>query len=111
MSANTIIFYTDANGRTPFKEWRLQLRDGKAKTAVERRLFRAEMGNFGDCKPLRDGVWEMRIDVGPGYRMYYAKAGSTIVLLLCGGDKRTQSADIDKACAYFADWRNREDKS
>ncbi len=59
---NAIVFYTDADGRTPFKEWRLKMRDGKAKIAVARRLIRMEPGNFGDCKPLRDGVWEIRIN-------------------------------------------------
>ncbi len=52
----------------------------------------------------------MRIDVGAGYRVYYARTDATIVLLLCGGDKRTQNADIDRACEYFADWRKRKDK-
>lgn len=55
-----------------------------------------------------NGVWELRIDVGPGYRVYYATAGMKIVLLLCGGDKRTQSADIDRACEYWLDWQRTE---
>lgn len=81
------------------------MRDTKAKIAIDRRIMRVELGNFGDHKPLREGVWEMRIDTGPGYRVYYAKAGLTVVLLLCSGDKRKQDADIDRACAYWIDWK------
>lgn len=66
--------------------------------AVVRRVTRIEQGNFGDHKFCRDGVSELRIDVGAGYRVYYAIAGKRVVLLLCGGDKRTQSADISRAC-------------
>ena len=81
------------------------MRDTTAKIAIDRRIMRAELGNFDDHKPLREGVWEMRIDVGPGYRVYYGKAGSTVVVLLCGGDKRKQGADIEQACVYWRDWK------
>jgi putative addiction module killer protein len=91
-------------------EWRRKLRDATAKIAVDRRLNRIEGGNFGDHKFCRDGVWELRIDVGTGYRVYYAIAGKKIVLLLCGGDKRTQDADIDRACGYWQDWQRRGDE-
>ena len=85
----------------PFREWHRKLRDTKAKFAIDRRIFRIESGNFGDHKFCRDGVWELRIDIGPGYRLYYAIAGSAVVLLLCGGDKVTQAADINRACEYW----------
>lgn len=98
--------YVDFYGRDPFIEWREQIRDTKAKIAIDRRIMRMEIGNFGDHKPLRDGVWELRIDVGPGYRIYYAKLGLTVVLLLCGGDKRKQVDDIDRACRYWRDWKH-----
>ena len=78
-----------------------------ARKAIDRRIFRLELGTFGDHKFCRDGVWELRIDLGPGYRLYYALEATTIVLLLCGGDKRSQSADIDKACEYWRDWQHR----
>ncbi len=107
---NEIRFYTDANNKTPFNEWRKTLRDDKARIAIDRRITHLENGNFGDCKPLRDGVRELRIDVGPGYRVYYAQAGATIVLLLCGGDKRKQDSDIDRACRYWRDWQERNKK-
>lgn len=107
---NTILFYADADGHIPFDEWIDKMSDGKAKIAIDRRIIRLESGNPGDCKPLRDGVWELRIDVGQGYRVYYAKTGLTIVLLLCGGDKRTQNSDIDRACEYWRDWQSRKEK-
>ncbi|WP_454743470.1 type II toxin-antitoxin system RelE/ParE family toxin [Cupriavidus necator] len=92
-----------------FDGWLRGLKDNTPKIAVVRRLNRAEQGHFGDHKFCRDGVWELRVDVGAGYRVYYGIAGRQIVLLLCGGDKRTQSADIDRACAYWQDWQRRAD--
>ena len=68
---------------------------------MQRRIDRLIAGNFGDSEYCRDGVWELRIDVGPGYRVYYAKSGASIVLLLCGGDKRTQDTDIKNAIQYW----------
>ena len=90
-----------------YLDWLLKLRDVIAKIAVNRRVTRIELGNFGDHKFCRDGVWELRIDVGAGYRVYYAVSGKEIVLLLCGGNKRTQDADIDRACGYWQDWQRR----
>ena len=95
----------DAEQKDLFMEWRLQLRDTKAKIAIDRRIYRMELGNFGDHKFCRDGVWELRVDEGPGYRVYYAIAGTQVVLLLYGGDKRTQDADIDRACEYWTEWQ------
>ncbi|MDD9330921.1 MAG: type II toxin-antitoxin system RelE/ParE family toxin, partial [Bartonella sp.] len=60
-------------------------------------------------KLLRDGVYELRINIGPGYRVYYAQSGKTVLLLLCGGSKKTQDTDITRACACWCDWQNRED--
>ena len=102
--------YLMRNQKDPFMEWRLQLRDTMARIAVDRRINRMELGNFGDHRFCRDGVWELRIDAGPGYRVYYAIAGAEVVLLLCGGDKRTQDADIDRACEYWIDWQARMEK-
>lgn len=90
-----------------YLDWLRKLRDVIAKIAVNRRVTRIELGNFGDHKFCRDGVWELRIDVGAGYRVYYAVSGKEIVLLLCGGNKRTQDADIDRACGYWQDWQRR----
>lgn len=75
--------------------------------SIDRRIYRLEQGNFGDHKFCRDGVWELRVDVGAGYRVYYAIEGNDIILLLCAGDKRTQDTDITRACSYWQDWQRR----
>jgi putative addiction module killer protein len=80
-----------------FSAWVKGLRDSLGRAALLRRLKRLRNGNAGDAKPVGDGVSELRIDVGPGYRAYFARDGGTIVLLLCGGDKRSQAKDIERA--------------
>ena len=102
--------YLTTDEKDIYLDWLRKLRDVTAKIAVNRRVNRIELGNFGDHKFCRDGVWELRIDVGAGYRVYYAVAGKEIVLLLCGGDKRTQNADIERACEYWKDWQRRSDE-
>ncbi|MGE4338453.1 MAG: type II toxin-antitoxin system RelE/ParE family toxin [Pigmentiphaga sp.] len=92
-----------------YLKWLSRLRDRQAQIAVIRRVNRIEQGNFGDHKFCRDGVFELRVDVGQGYRVYYVQAKQRIVLLLCGGDKRTQNADIDRAVTYWQDWQRRND--
>lgn len=99
-------YLTDA-GRDPFKEWLENLSDRQARARVLVRVHRMAAGNFGDCKPVADGVWELRIDYGPGYRVYYAKTGEKYVLILAGGDKRRQQADIDIALEYWKNWNRR----
>jgi putative addiction module killer protein len=102
--------YLTPERRDIYLEWRRRLRDTKAWIAVDRRIYRIELGNFGDHKFCRDGVWELRIDVGPGYRIYYALAGTEVILLLCAGDKRTQQADIARACEFWQDWQRRAEQ-
>lgn len=80
-----------------FSEWLGSLRDRRARAKVLDRLERASNGNFGDCKSVKGGVSEMRIDHGPGYRVYFFQRGNELVILLCGGDKRTQVTDIAQA--------------
>ena len=99
--------YLTEDERDPYLDWLKRLRDPIAKVQIIKRVNRIEQGNFGDHKFCRDGVWEMRIDVGAGYRVYYARSGSQIVLLLCGGDKSTQDADIDRAVNCWNDWKRR----
>lgn len=101
--------YVAAGNKDLIAGWLRKLDDLRAKAAIIRRLNRLEQGNFGDFKPCREGVYELRIDTGPGYRVYYARAGKAIVLLLCAGSKRTQDADIRKACEYWRDWQNRKE--
>ena len=99
--------YLTEDDKDIYLNWLRKVRDTVARIAIDRRINRIELGNFGDHEPCRDGVWELRIDVGAGYRVYYAISGKEIILLLCGGDKRTQVADIKRACEYWADWKRR----
>lgn len=89
----------------PFKAWLTGLRDIKARARIQVRLDRLSLGNAGDVKPVGSGVSEMRIDYGPGYRVYFQQRGQLLVLLLCGGDKRTQAADIKRAIGIAQSWR------
>jgi len=102
--------YLTPSGKNLFGEWLDSLRDAKAEARIAARVARLAAGNFGDCRPLMDGVWELRIDWGPGYRIYYAMLGRKCVLLLCGGDKRKQSADINRAVGYWNDYQRRTKK-
>ncbi len=89
-----------------FANWASQLRDRQAAARIAARLRRAELGNLGDHKFLRDGVSEMRIDSGAGYRLYFARHGNVVIVLLCGGDKSTQGKDIDRAIALAHHWKD-----
>ena len=82
-----------------FAGWLRSLRDARAAAKIAQRLVRLQSGLFGDVKPVGGGVSELRVDYGPGYRVYFVQRGRTVIILLCGGDKRTQSADIKKAKA------------
>lgn len=100
--------YLTNAGRDPFQEWLAGLTDRQARARVLVRVQRMAAGHFGDCKPLQGGVWELRIDHGPGYRVYYARAGKRLILLLIGGDKSRQQADIGAAVDYWKDWQQRQ---
>ena len=99
--------YASRAGKDIFDEWLSALADRRAQAKVASRINRLAAGNFGDCKPLRHGVCELRIDWGSGYRVYYAMVGKFCLLLLCGGDKRKQSADIARAVECFNDYKER----
>jgi putative addiction module killer protein len=104
---NKIRYYSNRQGRELFKEWLDDLSDKTTKARVAARLIRLQNGNFGDCKPLSDGVWELRIDWGPGYRVYYAIEDKKVILLCHGGDKRKQTKDIAEAIKRWQDWKTR----
>lgn len=89
-----------------FKNWFASLRDRQAKARIAARIRRMTLGNMGDVKALREGLLEMRIDYGPGYRLYCMRKGQIIIVLLSGGDKRNQSADIEKAIIMAKEWRD-----
>ena len=102
-----LIHYADADGKDHFGRWLESLSDVQAQARVSARLIRLHRGNFGDCRAVGEGVWEIRIDWGPGYRVYYAIAGKQAILLCEGGDKRTQATDIQRAIARWKDWQHR----
>ena len=95
------------DGRAPFDEWLAALRDVQARARIRARLARVQAVNFGDVKPLPDGVQELRIDHGPGHRVYLSRQGPVVVLLLRGSDKSGQAAAIKQAVAYLNGWRKR----
>ena len=105
---NEIREYTDEQGRNLFREWVTNLRDEQAARRIADRIERMKAGNFGDVRMLGQGLSEMRIHYGPGYRLYYGREGERIYLLLCGGDKSSQSRDIEKARAYWQDHKRRQ---
>src|SRR5690349_12192846 len=90
-------------GKSPFREW-LESLDTPIRARIQARIFRFEQGNLGDHKSVGQGVWEARIQFGPGHRVYFGKGGNRIILLLCAGDKSTQSKDIKKAQAYWLEY-------
>jgi len=90
-----------------FDEWLANLRDERARARIVDRIERAQGGNLGKCEPVGNGVSEMKLDFGPGYRLYFIVEGRTLVVLLCGGDKSTQKKDIRIAHQLAQDWKNR----
>jgi putative addiction module killer protein len=103
-----VLVYRDRDGRLPFDVWLRELRDANAVARVLARIGRIRRGSLGDCKPVSEGVSESRVDYGPGYRVYFGQKGQTLVILLCGGDKRTHERDIRQAQQYGGDYQQRE---
>ena len=106
VQAREIERYTTLDGRVPYDEWFDSLRDINAQAKIISRLNRMADGNLGDSHSVGEGVCELKINYGPGYRIYFGQIGSTIVLLLCGGDKSTQDKDISKAKEYWTNYRS-----
>jgi putative addiction module killer protein len=99
--------YVTDTGVDVVQDWLSGLRDKQVRWTILRRLDRIKDNNLGRVRPLRKGVWELKIDIGPGFRVYYALVGQTIILLLCGGDKSSQDADIHRAVGYWEDYQER----
>ena len=99
--------YQTTDGKVPFAEWLEGLRDSMARGRIIARLDRLVVGLRGDWRAVGGGVSELRIDHGPGYRVYYAQHGSKLIILLCGGDKSSQAKDIEQAHAYWKDYKER----
>jgi len=103
-----LLLYCASNGKIPFEEWLFDLRDRKARAVIRARLSRVEQGNAGECKPVGSAVYELKIDFGPGYRVYFGEDGETLIILLLGGDKSAQNRDIQKAIDYWKDYKIRK---
>jgi putative addiction module killer protein len=104
-----VLEYLDEAQRNPFRTWLEALRDREARARIRVRINRLRQGNFGDCKAVGSGVSELRVDYGPGYRVYFGRQGEKIVILLCGGDKRTQTRDIETAQVRWQDYLRRSE--
>ena len=102
--------YITPDGRNPFRQWLTKLRDKRARANIQRRIARLQEGNFGDCKRLGSDLYELRIDYGPGYRIYFGIFTSHIVILLYGGQKGTQRRDIARAQNYWNEIRSRDNE-
>lgn len=102
----TVAVYQDENGKEPFTDWLESLRDGKGRRANLTRIGRLEHGLYGDCEPVGEGVSELRVFFGPGYRVYFGEEAGNIIILLCGGDKSSQDKDIKTAKEYWKEHKN-----
>jgi putative addiction module killer protein len=103
-----VVQYVDSAGQVPFRRWLTEL-DVAVRARIQARILRFELGNLGDHKDVGHGVWEARLDFGPGYRIYFGRRGREVILLLIGGDKKSQKSDIRRAQEYWAGYL-KEDK-
>lgn len=103
-----IFRYQLVDGKEPVSDWLLSLKDKQVQAKIRIRIKRLESGNFGDSESVGDGVQELREHLGAGYRVYFGRHGKTVVILLCGGSKKSQAADIMNAKEYWADWKRRQ---
>lgn len=105
-----IVIYATKNKKEPFTSW-LDNLDVTTQTTITTRLHRLQIGNFGDCKQIKGskGIWEFRIHLGPGYRIYWGKKKEPVIILLCGGDKKSQSRDMEKAVKYWLDYKEQHE--
>jgi len=97
--------YKLPDGSCPFDDWMDSLRDQRARARIYARVVRVRLGNLGNCEPVGGGVLELKIDYGPGYRVYFGQAGIKLVILLCGGNKSSQAEDIRRAIEYWEDYK------
>jgi putative addiction module killer protein len=103
-----LVYYKTLSGHIPFQEWIYSLKDSQVRYRIRSRLLRVTAGQLGDYKPVGPAIYELRFHFGPGYRVYFSIDGSTIVVLLKGGDKSSQSKDILKALEYWSDYLRRK---
>jgi putative addiction module killer protein len=100
-----IQLYVTDEGKTSIEDWLNGLRDRKARAAIDARIARLRLGLVGQAREVGEGVHEMKVDVGQGYRVYFGNVSNVVILLLCGGDKRTQKADIKRAKEFWSDYQ------
>lgn len=105
INPKTLLVYQDENGYEPFSEWLDNLKDRQGRNRIRVRLRRLEAGLYGDCEPVGDGVNELRLFFGPGYRVYFGEEAEHIIILLCGSDKSTQKQDIEIAKRYWKEYK------
>jgi len=103
-----MVAFRARDGGVPFEDWLDALNDKRAVARVLARLARVRQGNLGDCKSVGEGLSELRVDYGAGYRIYFGQQSKTLVVLLCGGDKRTQDRDICLAKQYWHEFKTSE---
>ena len=106
VSPKTLLDYEDPRGKSPIRVWLTGL-DRVVRARVEARLKRVAFGNLGDVKPVGQGISELRLSFGSGYRIYFAQLGGEMIILLCGGDKGSQKDDIEAAKSYWEDFKRR----
>lgn len=109
MTSKQILFYQTEKGSEPFNDWLDDL-DDSVRSRIQLRLDRVRLGNYGDYKGVGEGVYELRFFFGAGYRVYFAEEGNTVVLLICGGDKSSQTKDIAKAQSYWKEYQRVKEK-
>ncbi len=100
-------YYRTPAGKEPAHEWLSSIKDKLTQAILYKRIRQAGLGHFGNTRNVGEGVWELKINYGPGYRVYYGIHGDELILILMGGSKRTQTGDIKKACAYWIEWKER----
>ena len=105
VSEKQVESYLRSDGTCPFDDWIDSLRDQRARAIIRTRIGRIRLGNLGNCEPVGSGVLELKVNYGPGYRVYFGQVGTKLVILLCGGDKSSQSEDIKRAIDYWEDYK------
>ena len=110
MVQKEVVQYQTREGKAPFRQWLFSLKDEVRRARIRARIDRLELADFGDCKSVGRGVFEMRFHFGPGYRIYFGQDGQTMVVLLCGGKKSSQPKDIKFAQEYWEDYKRRKDR-
>lgn len=106
MQSRVVKIYRNQDGKEPLVDWLESVQDITTRARIKNRLRRLELGNLGDTKSVGQGVYELRLDFGPGFRVYFGNVDNMIVLLLCGGDKGSQTKDIKKAIEYWFDYKH-----